>query len=83
MQYYQISEHATFNERMNPYNIANERATTWPEMRAECDNFVQIYTAVKKTGLPNMLKARVPLESTINIENWRGWPQAINMTNGC
>lgn len=57
--------------RMDPYNIARERRENWPTMRHSDSEFVYIYNAVRTTGLPNMFMARVPLASTLKVENWR------------
>ena len=46
----------------------------WPEIvDTEWSNeqYASIYKTVKSTGLPNFLKARIPVPSGLKIQNWR------------
>lgn len=57
--------------RLNPFNLANERMTTWPNIVEAPPQATQNYNNIRETGLPNMLKARIPIRSGLSIQNWR------------
>lgn len=56
--------------RSNPYNIADERKNNWPELQPHASSQLAIYSAVKQTGLPNCLSAKIELTSALKIEAW-------------
>ena len=61
----------------SPYAFADYRARTWPfpstvfSMSNDFSHYTAIYDAVRATGLPNCLGARIPLPSSLNLEAWR------------
>lgn len=56
---------------MNPYVLARERSLTWPRIDPNLGSVTQIYNTVKALGLPNSLGAKVPLQSSLKLLNWR------------
>ena len=55
-----------------PQAVAAHRRSDWPHMHNHCDfpGLVPIYEAVRATGLPNAMSARIPLPSNLNISAW-------------
>ena len=57
---------------VSPCDLAEHRRATWPEMSPNMPtNLKYIYQAVKHTGLPNCMSARVPLVTGVNVQAWR------------
>ena len=44
---------------------------SWPPSQESKWEFVRLYDVVSATGLPNFMKARVPVASSLNIPLWR------------
>lgn len=61
----------TVVNRMNPFNICVERAETWPAIHGVSPQIQFTYNSVRDSGLPNSLAARIPLQSSLKIDNWR------------
>ena len=60
------------DHNVNPHHLAHHRRETWPDINPQAPgSIVQIYSAVKATGLPNFLGARIQLPTDIKIESWR------------
>ena len=61
---------------MSPTAFASHRKDHWPHFidkynkSPDIDRCVHIYEAVRKTGIPNCMGARVPVESNLNIPAW-------------
>lgn len=55
---------------MNPFAIQSGRVATWPDIRGVDISTTKIYTAVRDTGLPNSLQARIPIKSSIKLLSW-------------
>ena len=61
---------------MHPRAFAAHRIRTWPHTsvggggNSTHQQFVKIYEAVRKTGLPNCMSAKIPLPSGLRLENW-------------
>ena len=55
-----------------PQAVAAHHIQYWPDMLAgpSREALVHIYKAVKATGLPNAMKARIPVPSNLNIPAW-------------
>lgn len=60
------------DQSMDPRHFAQHRAGAWPapSRHGMGIRLSDIYEQVKETGLPNMLAARVPLPSNLNIGAW-------------
>ena len=57
---------------VTPKDLQAHRKCNWPNMSNKVDsNTRSIYQAVKNTGLPNCMAARVPLHTGINVAAWR------------
>ena len=57
---------------VTPVDLADHRRSFWPDMNPKAPPQIRaIYQAVKNTGVPNWMGARAPLQSNINIEEWR------------
>lgn len=56
--------------RLNPVNLVAERIHTWPTITQVAPEYRVYYQKVHATGLPNVLDARLPLPSGLNIPNW-------------
>ena len=57
---------------LSPADLSKYKATNWPDMSPEMPSDLRyIYQAVKNTGLPNCMSAKIPLVSGINVEAWR------------
>ena len=60
------------NIDLRPIAFANHRRDNWPMVDGTFPTeMIPIYQAVKSTGLPNAMSARVPLPTTLNVEAWR------------
>ena len=55
-----------------PQAVAAHRRDEWPDMcpHSRYPHLVPIYNAVRKTGLPNAMSARIPVPSNLNIKAW-------------
>ena len=55
-----------------PQAVADHRKAEWPHMLAHplTTDFVPIYQAVRASGLPNAMSARIPVPSNLNIPAW-------------
>ena len=59
----------------SPTAFRDHRVRTWPQMVSQMGSeksasLVRIYDAVKQTGVPNCMGARIQLESDLNIQAW-------------
>ena len=56
----------------SPHVFANHRRSNWPNI-VQCEAtsaIAKIYQAVKKTGIPNALGCRIPLQTELSYEAW-------------
>lgn len=58
-------------QTLNPFAIRDERRLQWPKIHGVGHETLLIYNAVRDTGLPNCLSARVPLASALNLPTWQ------------
>lgn len=67
-----IDQHPVTAE-LDPYVLAPSRRDNWPELRDGMGGttLLHIYSAVRQTGLPNMLGLRLPVPSQLNISAWQ------------
>ena len=57
---------------ISPLDLCKHRQDTWPDMNMSMPHHIRdIYQAVKATGLPNCMKAKIPLSTGINVQAWR------------
>ena len=58
---------------LRPGLFAEHRRREWPGVSAATlpDGYTRIYQAVRATGLPNAMAARVPLPTRLNVETWK------------
>lgn len=63
-----VSEQELF--RMNPFNISSQRSAQWPILKDQNTTFAKVYDSVRASGLPNVLGARIPLTTSLNISSW-------------
>ena len=55
-----------------PVHLKQHRITNWPDMNERVDPKTRlVYQAVKATGLPNCMDARIPVDTGINVPAWR------------
>lgn len=66
---------SSISARMNPFHIADERRSQWPDINQDLGRITEVYNTVKAFGLPNSLGAKVPLQSSIKLENWQSLAQ--------
>lgn len=59
-----------FMRRMDPYNIAHERILNWPYLRRGLETSLYPHDDVRAVGLPNCLSSKIPLKSSLKVENW-------------
>ena len=60
------------NYNIAPHDLYLHRQACWPDMNEQVTESIRcIYQAVKQTGLPNCLGARLPLQTDINVTAWR------------
>ena len=66
--------HTTTATGMDPFAYSEYVQAIWPHptLGAVAQNsvYMHIYSAVRKTGLPNYLSAKVPLSSALNCDQW-------------
>ena len=60
---------------LSPLAFAQHRKQTWPSMAGQLGDgstahMAPIYEAVRKTGVPNCMGARIPLPSGLNVAAW-------------
>ena len=62
-----------------PQAVAEHRREQWPEMvqHPSHPDLVCIYDAVRHTGLPNAMGARIPVPSNLNIPAWESHLTAL------
>ena len=55
-----------------PQAVAEHRRTHWPDMIGPPgkEGLIKIYRAVRDTGLPNAMAARIPLSTGLKVEAW-------------
>ena len=57
---------------LSPAHLQSHRQEHWPDMANNAHPQIRyIYQAVKTTGLPNCMQARIPLDTEINVSEWR------------
>ena len=58
---------------ISPYAFKNKLLEYWPRIKNNntFNIYFEIYSAVRETGLPNYIKAKIPLPSGLNINAWR------------
>lgn len=66
-------------DRLNPYFIAEERRLKWPKIDPNLGCVTKIYNTVKAFGLPNSLGAKVPLNSSLRLQNWQALATAHSL----
>ena len=71
---------------ISPHELCENRKQTWPDMNPNMpSDLCYIYQAVKKTGLPNCVLAKIPLSTGINVAAWRdmadGSPEENELIN--
>ena len=57
----------------NPRQLQESRRTQWPAAGSIAQQYpalAQIYTAVKSTGLPNAMSAKIPLTTSLEVRQW-------------
>lgn len=57
--------------RLNPLNLAAERKATWPDISGVPNHVALRYNNTRSTGLPNVLHARTPIQSSLCNDEWR------------
>lgn len=54
----------------NPYELASHRRKNWPRANALPPDIANIYSEVRKSGLPNSLGKKIPVPSKLNLDMW-------------
>lgn len=80
--YAQIEAHVIGNQSkqsnikpIHPSDLQADRIEHWPTLSQHAgsilpQHMVELYNAVRSTGLPNCLQARIPLKNSLHIGNW-------------
>ena len=59
---------------ISPLDLKSHRQAYWPDMNPLVEPHTRlVYQAVKETGLPNCMGARLPLKTNINVPAWRAY----------
>ena len=73
--YEPIQQLGSISFALSPYEYRDTLRIIWPNtvphVWENFDQFKKIYNAVKTTGLPNYISAKIPLSSGLNISQWR------------
>ena len=59
----------SYSHRNNPAALYIDRLDYMPQITEACA-MASVYTTVRNTGLPNVLQARVPIQTGLNISAW-------------
>ena len=68
----------------NPFAFAQHRRRTWPHpaapftMAGGLGPYASIYDAVRSTGVPNCLGARIPIPTHLHVDVWRSYVDIDN-----
>lgn len=65
--------------RNDPFTLIEERRSTWPDIAVDIHNLSSTYNQVRATGLPNSLSAKVPLTSSLRLDNWRAYAREYGL----
>ena len=58
------------SDHLSPSPSASSVPTTTPKLSSQTPKLLRIYDAVRTTGLPNFLRAKIPLPHGLNLTNW-------------